>query len=91
MRSSGCGADSSRAACKPVMRGIETSSTARWMSSDKRELDRLGAIARLGHHLEVRLGVEHHAQALANHGVVVREQDPRLQRGGHELPPRPAP
>ena len=71
------------------MRGIVTSSTARSTSSARRALDRLRAVAGLGDDLEVGRRVEHHAQALAHHLVVVREQDARLQRDRHwSLPQR---
>ena len=50
------------------------------------ELHRLGAVARLGHHLEVGGRVEHHAQAVAHDRVVVGEQDARLERDGHRAP-----
>ena len=46
-------------------------------------LDRLGAVARLGDHVEVGLGVEDHAQAAADDGVVVGEQDAGVERHGH--------
>ena len=49
----------------------------------QRELDRLGAVARLGDDLEVGRRVEHHAQAIADDLVVVGQQDARLQRDGH--------
>ena len=68
------------------MRGIATSSTARSTSVASASSHRLGAVAGLGDHRQVGLGVEHHAQAAADHRVVVGEQDPRLQRDGHPSP-----
>ena len=82
MRSSGRRRVSSRAACRPVIRGIETSRIARSISSRSAELDGLGAVAGLGDDLEVGLGVEHHPQPAADERVVVGEQDARLQRDG---------
>ena len=52
----------------------------------KGALDRLGAVAGLGHDLQVGLRVEHQAQAAADDRVVVREQDLGLQRD-HGRPP----
>ena len=47
------------------------------------ELDRLGAVTGLGHHLEIGLGIEHQAQAAPDDGVVVDQEDAGLE-WGHE-------
>ena len=46
-------------------------------------LDRFIAVRRLGHDLEVRLGVEHGLEASEDDRVIVRDEDPGLQRSGH--------
>ena len=61
------------------MRGIEMSSTARSTSALQPALDRLGAVARLGHDAQVRLALEHEPQAAADDRVVVGEQDPGVE------------
>src|SRR5262249_51397499 len=52
------------------------------------ELDRLGAIARLGHDLEIRLGVQYESEAVPDDRVVVGEQDSRLERYHGPTPAR---
>src|SRR5919198_6629800 len=52
----------------------------------ERQAHRLAAVAGLGDHREVGFGVEHHAQAAADHRVVVGEQDARGQRDAHAMP-----
>ena len=59
--------------------------------STKALLDRLRAVARLGDHLEVWLGVEHHAQPTPHHRVVVGEQDPRRRHGNLSVTDVPPP
>ena len=63
------------------MRGIEMSSTARSTSSCMPALDRLGAVAGLGHDAQVGLALEHEAQAAADDRVVVGEHDPGVEEG----------
>ena len=41
---------------------------------------RLDSVPHLGDDLQVGLRFEHHAETMPHHRVVVREQDPRLQR-----------
>ena len=56
---------------------------ARSTSGCAAELDRLGAVAGLGDHLEIGFRVEHHPQAASDDRVIVDQQDARLERG-HE-------
>ena len=57
------------------MRGIEMSRIARSTSALQPALDRLGAVAGLGDDAQVGLAVEDEAQAAADDGVIVGEQD----------------
>ena len=46
-------------------------------------LDRLGAVAGLRDHAQVRLALEHEPQPAADDGVVVGEHDPGVEVSGH--------
>ena len=59
---------------------------ARWTSCGQRLLDRFIAVRRLGHDLEVRLGVEHGLETPEDDRVIVRDEDPGLQRSGQSAP-----
>ena len=72
---SGTCARISRAACSPVMRGIDTSSTATSGRCDWVDSSAADAVLGLGHHLHVVLAVDQHAQAGADDAVVVGDQD----------------
>lgn len=45
------------------------------------ELQRLGAVASLGHHLHVGLLVDDGGEAVAHHGVIVGQDDAYLPGG----------
>ena len=53
----------------------------------QRHLDRLGAVLGLGDDLQVRLGVEHLAQAGAHDRVIVGDQDAGDERDRHQTAP----
>jgi CheY-like chemotaxis protein len=46
----------------------------------ERQPDRIGAVAGFGDHLQVRFGVEHEPQALADQRMVIGQQDVCLER-----------
>ena len=63
-----------RVASTPSMRGMRTSMSTT-STGVRSSGERLHAVGCLAHDLEVGLGVEHHAEAHAQHRLVVDEQD----------------